>query len=527
MPTALDSTDLRKWIQKAPANDAIALLPNQNYSVLTLAKRSSYASEPASDGSGYTIQGANPDDISLTTISDTRIYQQNVDGPYSPGLIKDLTMSYTSGGESDGGALLSATTGSFNLTNISITGEHAGWNNNGNKYFSLTSFNAAAPISVALTLDSVNVNIVGQGGFDGVSGGSAFLHSWNNNGPVIIQNSGFDEAGFASSLNLLTTGGGSPLGTYTITGNTFFRSDNATVRPAGNRLENVNATLTGNTFKDGSYLDLNGKISDITLNNNNFETISGGSAIRITAPNPGTLPTLSGTNVFTGLGLPLKYENSAAGTGITLTGAVTISGVNFNTLSAGGQGNDTLTGTAGADWINGDNGNDSLNGSAGNDYLSGGYGIDTIIGGTGVDTMVGGSGSDVFVTGQVGNSAAATATTLSGSIGATQTLTFAAGVDYITDFNRATGQDKLDVVTANVAPTNLIGISSALPLANGTSYVLYGSWTAATFTAAASWSGANNDALVVVGNGSLTASNTTGYVLLENISNALQASNFI
>jgi Ca2+-binding RTX toxin-like protein len=219
--------------------------------------------------------------------------------------------------------------------------------------------------------------------------------------------------------------------------------------------------------------------------------------------------------------------NAAAGTGVTLSGSVTVNGTSFSTLSAGGQGNDTLTGTAGADWINGDSGADSINGAAGNDYIIGGVGGDTIIGGTGVDTMVGGQGSDVYVTGQVGDSAAATATTLSGTISAGQTLTFGTGVDYITDFNRAIGQDKLDVATAGVLATNLFGTNSATALANNTSYVLYGSWSSGLFTVASSWSGTNNDALVVVGNGSLTASSTTGYVLLENLLGSLQAGNFI
>lgn len=518
-----DSAALRVAIQAAEPSTVIGL-DDTSYSVDTLAKKSSYSPGPTVEVSGYTIQGATSSDI-----LDTRIYQQNVDGPNSPGLIKDVSLNYMMGGYSDGGALLSATTGSFYLDNVSLGGENTGWDGNGNLYFSLASFNPAAPITVGLTLDNVNVDIYGQTGFDATTGigGSAFLHSWNNVGPVNILNSTFDEAGFASFLDLRTTGGGSPLGTYTLTGNTFLRSSSQTNRAAGNRFENVNATLTSNTFKDGSFLDLNGNISGITLDSNTFESISNGCAIRVTAPNPGTLPTLAGTNVFEGQGLALKYMNAAPGTGITLSGSVTVNGTSFSTLSAGGQGNDTLTGTAGADWINGDSGADSINGAAGNDYIIGGIGNDTIIGGTGVDTMVGGTGSDVYATGQVGDSAAATATTLSGTISAGQTLTFGNGVDYITDFNRANGQDKLDVVTAG-APTNLLGINSATALVNGTSYVLYGSWSSGTFTAASAWSSpANNDALVVVGDGSLTASSTTGYVLLENLAGSLQAGNFI
>jgi hypothetical protein len=253
--------------------------------------------------SGYTIQssvaltplgqGSSPSALLTRKFSNTRIYQQNIDGPYSPGLIKDVELIYTLGTD----VLLSATTGNFTFANVRFTGTHAGWAGNGNKYFSLTSFSAAAPITVPLTLTNVTVDITGQGnGFNGTIGGSAFLHSWNNNGPVSIANSIFDESGFASTFNLLGTGA-SPSGTYTISGNSFNRTTtpaNRTVRPEGNRLQNVNATFTGNTFSDGSYLDLYGNISGFTIGaaatTNTFNTITDpntsvpGYGIRITAP---------------------------------------------------------------------------------------------------------------------------------------------------------------------------------------------------------------------------------------------------
>lgn len=403
--------------------------------------------------SGYTIQssvaltppgqGSSTSDLLTRKFSNTRIYQQNIDGPYAPSLIKDVELTYASGSD----ALLSATTGNFTLTNVKITGAHSGWAGNGNQYLSLTSFNAAAPITVPLTLTNVTVDITGQGnGFNGTRGGSAFLHSWNNNGPVLIANSSFDESGFASTLNLLGTGA-TPSGSYTITGNLFNRNTNAanrTVRPEGNRLQNVNATLSGNTFSDGSYLDLYGNISAITIGaaatTNTFNTITDpntsvlGYGIRITAPNtPASTKTLSGTTVFTGPGLPLKYVNATANTSYTLAGgSITVNATAFTNLIAGGQGADTFSGTANADWINGDDGADSISGLAGNDFILGGASNDTLMGGLGADTLSGGLGQDRFQW-RDGD-----------------------GTDTITDFSTTNDQFALVDVFANTTPGNTL-----------------------------------------------------------------------
>lgn len=411
MANAATSAQLRTLIQSANSSDPIINLTTSsatppgpaNYSVTTLAKTPSNISQPAVPFSGYTIQSSAPiasppargasTAAALTReFSNTRIYQQNIDGPYSPGLVKDVELIYSSGTD----ALLSATTGSFALRNVRFTGTHSGWAGNGNKYLSLTSFNAAAPLNVPLSLTNVSVTLQGQGNsFNGTTGGSAFLHSWNNDGSVMITKSSFDERGFASTFNFLGTGA-SPSGSYTIFDNNFTRSSNATVRPEGNRLQNVNATASTNTFINGSYLDLYGNISAITLTSNTFNTITNGFGIRVTSPTTGT-PTLTGTNVFTGPGLPLKYVNAAANTSYTLTGSVTVAGTAFNTLIAGGQGADTISGTTNADWINGDDGADSISGLAGNDSILGGAGDDTINGGLGVDSLTGGTGADTFV----------------------------------------------------------------------------------------------------------------------------------
>jgi Ca2+-binding RTX toxin-like protein len=470
MPTsAADSTQLRTAIQNVVGSDPIINLTAATiYSVTTLAKLPSNSAQPALPYSGYTIQSsvvpAGPPARGSSTsaqltrdFSNTRIYQQNIDGPYSPGLIKDVELTYSSGTD----ALLSATTGSFTFTNVRFTGTHSGWAGNGNKYFSLTTFNAAAPIAVALSLTNVSVTLSGQNnGFDGTNGGSAFLHSWNNSGAVSITNSSFDESGFASTLNLLGTGA-LPSGSYIITNNSFNRNTtpaNRTVRPEGNRLQNVNATLSSNTFEDGSYLDLYGNISGITLTSNTFTTIANGYGIRVTSPNTGAAPILSGTNVFTGpaSALPLKYVNATANTGYTLTGGtITVGGINFVNLIAGGQGDDVISGVLNvADWINGDDGNDSISGLAGNDSILGGDGNDTIEGGIGGDTLNGGTGTDTL---SYANSSALVTV----DIGANTASGGDAAGDVISLFENLIGSANADTLTGSGAANIITGGAGA------------------------------------------------------------------
>ena len=487
------SLALRAAIQAALSNDIITLQgitpasePN-GYSVLTLAKRSSFV-PAATPFSGYTVQGASTTLASSALLVDTLIYQENVDGANAAGTVKNLTLNYVANGAADGGALLSVTSSASRniiLDNIKITGVHKGWNGNGNLYMSLRSFNAAAPLNTSLTMTGVTVDATGQNNsFNGTTGGSAFLHSWNNAGTVSISGSLFDEKGFASTLNLLNFS--TNLGSYSITNNTFFRSVNQTVRPEGNRLQNVTATLTSNTFSDGSYLDLYGNVANITLNTNTFNTIANGYGIRVTASGVSGTPTLTGTNVFTGPGLPLKYVNATANTSYTLTGTVTVNGPSFSNLIAGGQGADTISGSSNADWINGDDGadsisglagddsllggggNDSLLGGAGDDSLLGGAGDDSLLGGAGDDSLVGGGGDDSLLGGAGDDSLLGGAgnDSLIGGLGA-DTLTGGLGndrfqwlsgdgTDTITDFTTANDQFALADVFTNTAPGNTL-----------------------------------------------------------------------
>lgn len=385
---------LREAINAAAAGDTILLADGTYASVRSLAKQTSVPG--VVQASGYAVIGTSE---AGTIVRDTRIFQRNTDGPNGPGTVANLTLDYTAGGLSDGNALLRATSGAFVVRDVTFQGTHTGWNGNGNLYMSLTTFSATAPITTDLTLDDVTVTIKGQGGFNSLTGagGSAFLHSWNNSGSLLIRDSLFDEAGFLSSFNILNFTGSVAVGSVLISGNTFTRSENQNVRSQGNLLGNVAASLTGNTFENGSYLDLYDVSKLITLTSNTFSTIADGFGLRINGPTVGVLPVLSGINVFSGPGLALKYVDAGNNKSISLTGTSTVNGASFTKLTAGGQGNDTLALAAGfTDWASGDDGNDVISTGDQADVLLGGGGNDTLTGGTGNDTVRGGAGIDTI-----------------------------------------------------------------------------------------------------------------------------------
>jgi len=437
---------LRQAINGAAAGDIILLADGLYNSVGSLAKQTSVT--PLVQTSDYTVKGSSE---TGTVIKDTRIFQTNVDGLFAPETVSDLTLDYTALGAADGGALLRATSGAYLVSRVTFRGAHRGWDGNGNLYMSLTSFSAAAPITVDLTLDDVTVAVTGQLGFNPVTGtgGSAFLHSWNNNGNVQILNSTFDEAGFLSSFNILAFPGFVQTGLVTISGNTFTRSLNTAVvrEQEGNRLANIAATLTGNTFDNGSYLDLYDVSQPITLTSNTFSTIANGFGIRITGPTVGVAPSLTGVNDFTGRGLPLKYVDANANKSVSLIGNVTVVSRSYTRLTAGGQGNDNITLASGfLDWVNGDDGNDSINSGDLSDYLSGGGGDDTLIGGSANDILVGGLGADVLTGGTGNDSYAYNSVLESGNSVATR--------DIITDFAGAgaVGGDVINVRAIDANP---------------------------------------------------------------------------
>ena len=486
-----NSTELRTAIQAAKGTSftpgavgdpIIELTGTGSFSsAVTLGKRSSTNPAPFAY-TGYTVQGAGISAATSATLQDTQIYQQNTDSAFLPGTVQNLTLNYSS--SSNGKPLLSiepkgaqTPTQSLTIKNVNFTGTTTGWSSNGNLYMSLRSFSNTNPLKTTFTLDNVNVGITGQNsGFTSspTTGGSAFFHNWNNSGVVTIKDSTFDEGGFRSSFNFNNFGSLTSTPTNVISGNTFTRTSNVNVRDEGNRLQNVTATLSSNTFSQGSYVDLYQTISGITFNGNTFNTIADGYGIRVTSPNTGS-PTFSGTNAFTGPGLALKYV-SATASSINYTGSFTVtnavtgpSGKSFGRLVAGGQANDNLAFATGAvnSWISGDSGSDTITSAAGNDYLIGGADNDRLTANNGVDTLDGGSGDDIL-TGGNGNDI------LIGGTGADQ-FTYLSGdqSDTITDFSISQG-DQMRLGSVTFANT---GSNAQL---NSLDYLTVSSLTAAT-----------------------------------------------
>jgi Ca2+-binding RTX toxin-like protein len=369
-----------------------------SYSVTTLAKIPSFRSEPAVPLiNTYSIQGASR---TGTIINDTRIYQPNIDGAFGPRTVDNLTLQYNSS-TSNNTAILNATTGTYILNRLNIQGQHGGWAGNGGVYMALTTSNGNTPINTNLTLQRSTISVTGQ------TGTASFLQSWNNTGNVLIGGSGagntFNETGYnrgSFHFASMYPGGtqGTKRGTYTVRDNTF--NGNGTTRDNSNRLENVVALVQGNTFNNGSYLDLAGNLNNTQLFSNTFNTISGGYGIRFTQKSS-SLALLDSTGLvlsgstFTGYGLPIVNNDAAIATAsvvkVTSVGSNMITLPNIGTKSpdvfyAGGRFADTITDLDGTpDWINGGAGNDSIDGGDGDDWIIGGAGNDTIT--TGTDSM--------------------------------------------------------------------------------------------------------------------------------------------
>ena len=490
MPSVNTGTELRSAIQTVDSSDPIITLAGTGTfsSAVTLGKQSSTNPAPVPYiytpplYAGYTVQGAGSSAATSATLQDTRIFQQNIDSAFLPGLVQNLTLNYSS--SSNDNALLSIETTAartLEIKNVDFTGTTTGWNGNGNLYMSLRSFNdtIAGRLNTTFTLDTVKVSIKGQNnGFttSPTTGGSAFFHNWNNIGVVTIKDSVFDEGGFRSSFNFYNfsaPASATAAPVNLISGNTFKRTTNANVREEGNLLGNVNATLTSNTFQDGAYVDLYGTISGITFNNNTFDTIADGYGIRVTPPNPGVTPTFGGTNTFTGTGAALKYVSAAGGTNdfINYSGTFSVGGKPFTRLLASGEGNDSLSSPgfiasltgqnawisadAGDDTITSSNGADSLNGGAGNDSLTSGGGLDTIDGGAGNDSLFGGGGNDILNGGadnDVLNGGSANDILTGGTGADIFEWTFGYTLDTITDFSIAEN-DQMRLGNASFANT--------------------------------------------------------------------------
>jgi Ca2+-binding RTX toxin-like protein len=223
--------------------------------------------------------------------------------------------------------------------------------------------------------------------------------------------------------------------------------------------------------------------------------------------------------------------DGAGASTVTFSTSTSLTTVN---LSAAGNGATTIVNNSGSV-----NTKFNLTGGTKDDVLVGGDGADTISGGADHDTLSGGGGADVFGrSNSFGAGATSTAASIDGlSAGGTaadDALTFATGaagsVDQFADTDFLSTADKVDVVTAGVAPTTLIGVDDNAVLDNGKSYVAYGVYVPSTgvFTYKAAFNATSaHDAIFAVGDGILSQALHTGYQIFRDLDATLGASNMI
>ena len=152
-----------------------------------------------------------------------------------------------------------------------------------------------------------------------------------------------------------------------------------------------------------------------------------------------------------------------------------IGGAGFDDIN-GNQGDDTARGGEGPDWVVGGQAHDRLFGDAGDDVVYGNLGDDTqdggdgrdwVRGGQGADSIAGGAGDD-WMSGDLGDD------TVSGGAGADIFHTWgAAGLDRVTDFNRAEG-DRIQLDAGTVWTLGQAGADAIISMVGGGQIVLVG-----------------------------------------------------
>ncbi|WP_430436390.1 beta strand repeat-containing protein [Oceanibaculum nanhaiense] len=201
---------------------------------------------------------------------------------------------------------------------------------------------------------------------------------------------------------------------------------------------------------------------------------------------------------------------------IKLTGLIDLSTATLSTA------NNTLTNGSGATET--PSANRTITGTAGADTLTGGIGADTITGGTGADLMSGGTGADIFVQAG-GDSVGRTSEVITvANLGNGETITFAAGVDVITDF--VSGTDKLDVATAG-SFTSFGAGGDGSNLTGNNNYSIRGDFNSGTGVFTTNFGG-GADLLVVTNaaNADLDAAGQSSIIILTGIT-SLAAGDFI
>jgi len=152
-----------------------------------------------------------------------------------------------------------------------------------------------------------------------------------------------------------------------------------------------------------------------------------------------------------------------------------LGGAGFDDIN-GNMGDDVASGGDGADWVVGGKDDDSLSGDAGADIVYGNLGDDTCAGGSGDDIVRGGQQDDVlsgdagadWMSGDRGDD------TITGGAGADVFHTFGeAGIDRVTDFNRADG-DRVQLDPGTTYTVAASGTDVVISLGGGGQMVLVG-----------------------------------------------------
>jgi Ca2+-binding RTX toxin-like protein len=290
-------------------------------------------------------------------------------------ILQSGTKIYSSGVLSS----ISSRIGTVALDGVSFTGNHTGAVGKGGGAPFGNYMDVA--VSSALTFNSLNVALTGQGGgtffsTNPLTYGSAFLLA---NGPQItITNSTFDESGYRNALSLWGTGS-SFASNVTVNDNTFTRlTANKDIRTAGETLSNVSGEVKGNTFSEGAYLQLQSFVSPLTLvigtttpaDKNTFNVLQGGYGVIFKddqlASNLANVQ-ISGNEFFGGLAVKSELSSGVLTFGANKVSNQTDGLVSFIALRVGGKAADTIIGGNGNEWISGDLGNDTLTGGSGDD----------------------------------------------------------------------------------------------------------------------------------------------------------------
>jgi serralysin len=222
-------------------------------------------------------------------------------------------------------------------------------------------------------------------------------------------------------------------------------------------------------LRPGYFSDVGGLVGNVTIAMGaNIENARGG----------------SGADQMNGNALGNFLRGEAGGDMINgWAGDDIIYGGDGNDMISGGEGFDQINGNLGVDvayggngtdWVAGGQGDDQLFGDAGDDIVYGNLGNDVVYGGAGADIVRGGQGNDV-VSGDDGDDWLAGdrgSDNISGGKGADIFYSFAgAGLDLITDFNRAEG-DRIQLDPGQAHTVYQSGANTIIDLGNGDQIIL-------------------------------------------------------